>query len=241
MSDKQMIESIVTDIEGTTTSISFVHEVLFPYSAKQLHEYLKTHWIHGPIQKVVAEAASFSELESPSCDEIASVFLQWIQEDQKVAPLKKLQGFIWKDGYESGELLGHMYPDVNEHLHRWHEKGLTLSIFSSGSVEAQKLLFGHLPQGDLTPLFSHFFDTAIGNKRTEEAYEEILKTLQTPAERVLFLSDVEEELDAAKASGMQTCQLVREEEGSRVVSTGRHQVCRDFHEVTQFFLLNENK
>lgn len=230
-----MIASIVTDIEGTTTSISFVHEVLFPYSAKRLYDYLQTHWTHAPVQQLVTEAASSAELDSPSCEEIAPVFLQWIQEDQKAPSLKKLQGFIWRDGYESGDLLGHIYPDVNEHLHRWHEKGITLSIFSSGSVEAQKLLFGHLPQGDLTPLFSHFFDTAIGNKRTEEAYEEILKTLQTPAERVLFLSDVEEELDAAKASGMQTCQLVREEEGSRVVSTGRHQVCRDFHEVTQFF------
>ncbi|HCR96477.1 MAG: acireductone synthase [Halomonas sp.] len=208
--DNTSIRAVVTDIEGTTTDISFVHKVLFPYAHDQLPEYVYTHSAQPDVEEQID--AVRNELNEPdaSLDKVVETLLYWIETDQKVTPLKALQGMMWADGYQRGAFKGHLYSDVAPRLRQWAEAGKQLYVYSSGSVQAQKLLFGYSTEGDLTPLFSGYFDTHIGHKREALAYQRIVSKLQLPADEILFLSDVVGELDAAKQAGMQTLQLVRE-------------------------------
>jgi enolase-phosphatase E1 len=204
-----MIKAIVTDIEGTTSSLSFVKEVLFPYARSNLRKFVAAHKDEEPVRALLQEAKT--EVGGGlSDDEIVEQMLRWIDEDKKITALKSLQGLIWEDGYRNGDYTGHMYDDAVENLRRWHEQGIPLYVYSSGSVHAQKLLFGHTDHGDLTGLFDGYFDTHIGHKRDTDAYQHIVEELKLPAEEILFLSDTKEELDAAQAAGMQTIWLVRE-------------------------------
>ena len=161
-------------------------------------------------------------------DGVVDQLVQWIDEDKKITPLKALQGMIWEEGYYKGELTGHLYDDAIEYLRKWHDKGIKLYVFSSGSVQAQKLLFGHSDAGDLTPLFSGYYDTRIGNKREAESYRKIVQDIDLPANEILFLSDIVEELDAAKEAGMKTIMLVRDE--SPATSQSHTQV-KNFSEI----------
>lgn len=142
-------------------------------------------------------------------DEIIEMLEQWSKEDRKITPLKTLQGILWKEGYHSGEIRGHVYPDVPEALQQWKSQGIKAGVFSSGSVTAQKLLFGSSEKGDLLPYFGAFFDTNTGGKREEQTYTKISELLKIQPENILFLSDIREELEAAQTAGMQTIQLVR--------------------------------
>lgn len=205
-----MIRAIVTDIEGTTSSIDFVHQTLFPYARAHLRAFLQAQAGDPAVQRELAEVATL-EGRPLSVDEAATVLERWIAEDRKLTPLKSLQGMIWRRGYEAGELKGHVYPDTPDALRRWHADGRRLFVYSSGSEEAQRLIFGHTAYGDLTPLFSGYFDTRIGGKREAASYRHILQQLGLAGEEVLFLSDIGEELDAARAAGMQTCQLLRDD------------------------------
>ncbi|HSW11568.1 MAG TPA: acireductone synthase [Solimonas sp.] len=205
-----MIKAIVTDIEGTTSSIDFVHQSLFPYARQHMRAFLRAQAGNDAVQQQLAEVER-QENRDLSLGEAADVLERWIVEDRKLTPLKALQGMIWRQGYEAGELKGHVYPDTPEALRRWHAAGLRLYVYSSGSEEAQRLIFGHSDAGDLTPLFSGYFDTRIGGKREVASYRAILQQLGLPGEEVLFLSDIAEELDAAQAAGMKTCQLLRDE------------------------------
>ncbi|MDB5972907.1 MAG: Enolase-phosphatase [Hydrocarboniphaga sp.] len=222
-----MIKAIVTDIEGTTSSIEFVHQSLFPYARAHLRSFLREHAGDPLVQGLIGdvEAAIGWDL---SIDEAAGVLEQWMAEDRKATPLKTLQGMIWKVGYQAGELKGHVYADTPEYLRRWHEQGLQLYVYSSGSTEAQKLIFGHSDAGDLTPLFSGHFDTQIGGKREAASYRAILDRIGLPGSEVLFLSDIGEELDAARAAGMHTCQLIRD---AIAKPSPAHPQARDFSEV----------
>lgn len=205
-----MIKAIVTDIEGTTSSIDFVHQSLFPYARQHMRAFLRAQAGNDAVQRELAEVER-QENRDLSLDEAADVLEQWIAEDRKYTPLKALQGMIWRQGYEAGELKGHVYPDTPEALRRWQGEGRKLYVYSSGSEEAQRLIFGYSDAGDLTPLFSGYFDTRIGGKREAASYRNILKHIGLPGEQVLFLSDIGEELDAAQAAGMKTCQLLRDE------------------------------
>lgn len=204
-------KAIVTDIEGTTTSIDFVHQTLFPYAKTHLRKFLRDHAGDDAVQRELAEVERI-ENRDLSLDEAADVLERWIAEDKKITPLKSLQGMIWRVGYERGELKGHVYADTPEALLAWHALGLRLYVYSSGSVDAQKLIFGHTDYGDLTPLFSDYFDTRVGGKREAGSYHAICRSVGLPPAQVLFLSDIGEELDAAREAGMQTCQLVRDAE-----------------------------
>ncbi len=206
-----MIKAIVTDIEGTTSSIRFVHEVLFPYAREHLAEFVRSH-LDDP--GVAAQLRAVSEEAGRELDSEQAIeqLLAWIAEDKKATPLKALQGMIWEAGYRDGSFTGHIYNDAVAGLRRWHQAGIPLYVYSSGSVAAQQLLFGYSDAGDLTPLFSGYFDTRIGHKREAAAYRHIVDELTLPAAEILFLSDIKEELDAAKEAGMQTCWLVREAE-----------------------------
>lgn len=204
-----MIKAVVTDIEGTTSSLSFVKDILFPYARRELPSFLTTHGREPAVQGLLDDARAVAG-QPLADDALVAALLRWIDEDRKVTPLKALQGMIWEEGYRRGDFTGHVYEDAARQLRRWHDAGLRLYVFSSGSVQAQQLLFRHTPFGDLTPLFSGYFDTRIGHKREQPAYAHIATHLGLAPAEILFLSDIEEELDAARAVGMQTVCLVRE-------------------------------
>lgn len=223
-----MIRVVLTDIEGTTSSISFVHDVLFPYASKHLAEFVRNHHQGNPLVAEQLDAvAEKSGVDRSDIDGLVHTLQTWIQEDRKETPLKTLQGLIWEQGYQQGELKGHIYDDAADYLQRWHDRGLRLFVYSSGSVKAQQLIFGHTTAGDFTPYFSGYFDTRVGGKKEADSYRAILGELGVAAETVLFLSDVEAELKAAEAAGMRTAWLVREGD---LPDTGRL-VARTFSEV----------
>jgi enolase-phosphatase E1 len=224
-----MIRAIVTDIEGTTSSISFVHEVLFPYAREHLAEFVRVHQhepaVAGQLREVGHEVGA--ELDTEAA--IAQL-LAWIAEDKKITPLKALQGLIWESGYKNGDFTGHVYADAVRGLRHWHQAGIKLYVYSSGSVHAQQLLFGYSNKGDLTPLFSGYFDTRIGNKREVTSYRAIVEELGVDATGILFLSDIKEELDAAQSAGMQTCWLVRD--GATLDLSAAHPQVTNFDAIT---------
>ncbi|WP_028080068.1 acireductone synthase [Solimonas soli] len=222
-----MIKAIVTDIEGTTSSIDFVHETLFPYAKQRLRAFLREQAGDDRVQHLLDDVEQIVGRDL-SIDEAADVLDQWIAEDRKLTPLKTLQGLIWKVGYENGELQGHVYADTPEYLKRWHAAGKALYVYSSGSVEAQRLIFGHTAYGDLTPLFSGYFDTRIGAKREAASYRAILREIGLAGREVLFLSDVGAELDAAREAGLATCQLLRD---AKAQPAPAHPQARDFADV----------
>lgn len=204
-----MIRAIITDIEGTTSSLSFVKDVLFPYSRAHLAEFVQRHAQDANVRAILDEVRH-TVGKVLSDDQVIAQLIEWIDQDKKITPLKALQGMIWEDGYHRGAFSGHMYEDAVTCLRQWHAQGLLLYVFSSGSVQAQKLLFAHTPFGDLTPLFSGYFDTRNGNKRESAAYAHIAKDIGIATRDCLFLSDIREELDAARAAGMHTYWLVRD-------------------------------
>jgi enolase-phosphatase E1 len=204
-----VIRAIVTDIEGTTSSISFVKDVLFPYARKRLPAYVETHGDTPEVQHWLHEAAKEAGLIEASRQEVVDMLLRWIDEDRKSTALKALQGMIWQEGYEAGEYRAHLYPEVSARLHAWRGEGLHLYVYSSGSVQAQKLFFRYSDAGDITPLFAGYFDTETGPKREPVSYARIIEAIGERAEHVLFLSDVKEELDAARAAGLHTGWLLR--------------------------------
>ena len=223
-----MIRAILTDIEGTTSSISFVKDVLFPYARKRLPAFVVTHADKPDVQHWLHEAAREDGLVSGSQQEIIDLLIRWIDEDRKATPLKALQGLIWDEGYRSGEFRAHVYPEVAENMQKWKKQGITLYVYSSGSVTAQKLLFEHSDAGDLTPLFSGYFDTEIGAKRDLDSYRRIAVAIGFPAGDILFLSDIVEELDAARAAGLRTTQLARP---PAICASGEHPCVADFSRV----------
>lgn len=203
------IKAILTDIEGTTSSIAFVFEVLFPYAKQHLPNYVR-HCAAQEPQSALLQAVR-DEAQEPDADveRVITILAQWMADDIKATSLKALQGLVWQQGYASGEIKGHVYPDAVAALQAWQQQGYQLYVYSSGSVQAQKLIFGYSIAGDLTPLFSGYFDTTSGHKREMDSYARIAQAIGLPAEQVLFLSDVVEELDAARASAMHTCGLAR--------------------------------
>ena len=223
------IRAIVTDIEGTTSSISFVRDVLFPYARKRLPAFVETHGDHPDVQHWLHEAAREAGLVEASRQEIIELLLQWIDQDRKSTALKALQGMIWKDGYEAGAYRAHMYPEVAARLRDWRADGLRLYVYSSGSVPAQQLFFRYSEAEDLTPLFAGYFDTETGPKREADSYRRIAEVIGEQPRHLLFLSDIVEELDAAEAAGLHTGWLVREPQALPV--SPRHSVYRDFDAI----------
>lgn len=204
-----IIRAIVTDIEGTTSSISFVKDVLFPYARKRLPAFVETHADQPEVEHWLHEAAKEAGIIEATGQEIIELLERWIDEDRKSTALKALQGLIWQEGYEAGDFRAHVYPDVSPRLHAWRADGLRLYVYSSGSVRAQQLFFKHSEAGDLGPLFAGYFDTETGPKRDPQSYERIAAALDERPEHILFLSDIVEELDAAQAAGLRTGWLVR--------------------------------
>jgi len=205
------IRFILTDIEGTTTSVSFVYESLFPFFRTNIAK-LKKMESDASVQAAFLDVVKLAAEEGKnlnSTDEIIQQLEEWSRADKKITPLKELQGLLWKEGYVSGELKGHVYSDVAPALKEWKLKGIDLGVFSSGSIAAQKLIFGYSEAGDLTAYLTAYFDTTTGGKRAIETYVLIAKELALNPQQILFLSDIKEELEAAENAGYQTIQLVR--------------------------------
>ncbi|MBI5137750.1 MAG: acireductone synthase [Nitrospirae bacterium] len=213
-----VIRAVLTDIEGTTSSISFVHDVLFPHARTHLADFVKAH-AHDPAVRAQLAAV---QTGAASDDAAVSQLLEWMDRDEKATPLKALQGMIWEAGYRSGAFTGHVYADAARALGAWAAAGIRLYVYSSGSVQAQRLLFGHSDLGDLTPLFSGYFDTRVGPKREAASYAAIAQQVGLPPDAILFLSDIGAELDAARAAGLATCQLVRPADGTLPHPGHRH-------------------
>ena len=206
-----MKTTVLTDIEGTTSSISFVKDVLFPYARRALPGFVRTHGNRPDVRQWLDAVASE---HGAMCDDdmIVETLQGWIDEDRKHTALKALQGMVWETGYREGDFSAHLHPDVAPRLREWHEAGHPLAVYSSGSVPAQKLFFGHSVAGDLLPLFEDFFDTEVGHKRESDSYRRIAQQLNRAPGDILFLSDVVEELDAAREAGMRTVLLDRRED-----------------------------
>lgn len=205
------IQAILTDIEGTTSSISFVRDVLFPYARRALPGFVKAR-VHEPAVRKWLDMVATENGGMCQDAMIAEVMQGWIDEDRKHTALKALQGMIWADGYRSGDFRAPVYPDAADSLRQWYAEKIPLYVYSSGSVPAQRLLFGHTDAGDLTGLFSGWFDTEIGGKRDVDSYREIARSIDLPASGILFLSDVVAELDAAREAGMVTVLIDRIED-----------------------------
>jgi enolase-phosphatase E1 len=205
------IRAILTDIEGTTSSISFVKDVLFPYARRALPAFVAARGREPGVRRWLDAVAAEN---GGMCDDrmIVEVLQGWIDEDRKHTALKALQGMIWADGYRSADFAAHIYPDAAPALRDWKESGLPLYVYSSGSVPAQRLFFGHSDAGDLTTLFSGWFDTEIGGKRDAESYRRIAESIGIEPAEILFLSDVVEELDAAREAGLSTALIDRRQD-----------------------------
>ena len=203
---------ILTDIEGTTTSVSFVYDVLFPYFRENIDKVKELSQLPEVVEVFEQTKQLAKEIEGVTIEttnDIINQLSNWSIEDKKITPLKTLQGLLWKEAYETGLIKGHVYPEVAASLARWKEIGIEIGVFSSGSIAAQKLIFGFSESGDLTPYFSHYFDTNTGGKRESQTYIKIADLIGNKANEILFLSDIVEELEAADKAGFQTIQLVR--------------------------------
>ena len=228
-----MKTAILTDIEGTTSSIAFVHDVLFPYARRELPRFVHERGHEPKVRRWLDAVAA--ELGAPCNERVVVETLQgWIDADRKHTALKALQGLLWEAGYARGDYRGHVYPDAAEALRLWHADGHALAVYSSGSINAQKLLFAHSEAGDLSGLFGGFFDTGSGPKREVASYAGICHALgRSPAE-VLFLSDVVAELDAARGAGLRTRLVDRCEDYPQPrtgAQTHGHQRVQSFAEI----------
>jgi enolase-phosphatase E1 len=216
---------ILLDIEGTTSSVSFVYDVMFPYVRKHLTFEVFSNWEdpeytlafdaiardagHHSLEEWLKKQKLTSANPLRGADVVCKEVIRLMDADAKATGLKQLQGLIWKSGFESGELKAHVYDDVPPALAEWNAAGKDVRVYSSGSVQAQKLFFGHTIAGDLLPHFRGHYDTTIGPKKEAESYRKIAAEFGSPAGEILFLSDVVAELDAAREAGMRTGLCVR--------------------------------
>jgi enolase-phosphatase E1 len=235
----EAVSAILLDIEGTTTPIEFVYEVLFPFAHQYAREFIWHHRKSADLQADVAGlklehlADSKCNSETPAWQndsdeswlESVTAYVHWqMQQDRKSTALKSLQGKIWEAGYFSGRLLGQVYPDVPAAFARWFQQEKQIYIYSSGSILAQKLLFAHTSDGDLSGYINDYFDTTTGAKTAPSSYRAIAERVSRPAREILFLSDVTAELDAARDADLRTTLCVRP--GNAEVESTTHPIVK---------------
>lgn len=229
---KKPVQYVLLDIEGTTTDIDFVHQTLFPYAAERMTDFIETRQDHPLVREAVEDVMNTVKAEENvsyvAPERVPETLMRWIEEDRKHTALKTLQGLIWESGYTNGDYQGHVYDDVPEAFERWKNNRLTIGIYSSGSVHAQKQLFEHSTAGDLTPYFANHFDTTVGGKKEIQSYITIAQALELEPEQILFLSDVPEELEAAHEAGLQVMQITRDD---RTKVAARFQQAKDFNQI----------
>ena len=221
-------KGILLDIEGTTTPINFVYDVLFPFARAHVREHL------GPEEIAALHTEYESDIRNgqvpPEWSAAPVAYVHWLMDqDRKSTALKNLQGKIWLDGYKRGELHGEVYGDVPPAFGKWHRAGIDIRIYSSGSILAQRLLFSTTPSGDLTAFLNGYFDTTTGPKAERDSYVKITNAYGIAATEILFVSDVTRELDAARSAGMQTELCVRP--GNHPQPEGTHPIIQSFEEI----------
>jgi enolase-phosphatase E1 len=220
------VRAIVVDIEGTTSSLAFVKERLYPYAREHIPAYVRDHAV--AIQDILDEVRRIEGNTALDTSQLVAVLLRWMDDDRKLTPLKALQGLVWQSGFDSGALCAPVYEDVLRALTHWRELGMKLYVYSSGSVAAQRLLFAHTERGDLTALFCGYFDTTVGSKLEAASYRTIARSIGVSAAAILFLSDHAGEIEAARGAGMQAVRVDREPVAA---SGGESQGLRSFDEV----------
>ncbi len=246
-------QHLLLDIEGTTCPVSFVSEVLFPFAKQELSDYIKQHWDKYPNNKPIQAAKKewlddkspgsnqikqqVSKAEIKEIDGLIQYLRYLISIDKKSTALKDLQGKIWENGYTNGELKSQLFPETAECLRKWREQGLTLSVYSSGSIQAQKLLYKHSPAGDLEKLFSHWFDTHTGPKKSTGSYTTIAEHLNSSPNKIWFVSDNGAECDSARSAGMQTLFSLRDGNPDR--DPRDHTVVQSLREVNAHLMAEQ--
>jgi enolase-phosphatase E1 len=204
------VQHVVVDIEGTTSASAFVYDVLFPYAAERFPAWLDQHAGEAETDRIIAEVANEAGLTDPSTDAVVATLRAWVAEDRKATPLKELQGLIWEEGFARGELISDFFPDALVALRQWHDAGLPISVYSSGSVLAQRNWYAHSPEGDLTAWIAGHYDTGnAGPKREASSYRAIAAAIGADPGGLLFCSDVVAELDAAREAGWQVVRVRR--------------------------------
>ncbi|TKB46228.1 acireductone synthase [Ferrimonas sediminicola] len=221
------IQAVIVDTAGTTTDYDFIKKVLFSYSAKEMARFIEENQEQVVVSHCIDDVKELAGEPDADLARVVEILLQWIAEDQKATPLKTIQGMIWRQGYRQGDLEGHIYPDALESLKSLKAQGKRIYSFSSSSTEAQELLFQHSQFGDLRNLFHGHFDTHMGQKVEPQAYRNIINTISMWPNLILFVSDRLEELNAAKAAGLKTCQIVR----SEGIRQGKHPVIQEFSQL----------
>ena len=243
-----MSQHLLLDIEGTTCPVSFVSDILFPFAKQELSSYVKTYGNDNSQNQAIQEAKKEWEEDQSErsrqlkrqvdlqqisvIDGLIQYLKHLISIDRKSTALKDLQGQIWEHGYNKGELKAELFPETTECLQQWHQIGITLSVYSSGSIQAQKLLYRHTSEGNLEPLFSHWFDTHIGPKKASKSYTTIISRLNTAPGNIWFVSDNGAECDAARTAGMQTLFSLRDGNPDRIPRD--HKVIQSLREVSIF-------
>jgi enolase-phosphatase E1 len=235
--DRRGYRQLLLDIEGTTCPVSFVAETLFPYASRHLGAYLQAHRDQATVRQLLSDVEEAWERDAdPEARQLrqqqaeALDYLQLlIRQDRKLTALKELQGLVWRDGYDRGDLRAPLYADVPAALQRWHARGVALAVYSSGSVGAQQLLYGHSDAGNLQPLFQHWFDTRIGAKQEPASYERITQELHCSSAAVLFVSDALAECEAAAAAGMAV--LFSDRDGNPQRDPGRFERISSFDQL----------
>ncbi|QGU04727.1 acireductone synthase [Corynebacterium comes] len=224
---------IVLDIEGTTSSTWFVHDTLYPYSRERFGTWLREHGDNPDVARARTQIIEEGGLGAHvNVDTLVEQLEEWLDNDEKRTPLKTLQGLIWADGFHRGDLTSHFFPDSIPAIRRWHEEGIDLKIFSSGSVNAQTSWFGNSPEGDLLPMFSGHFDTEnAGPKKLSSSYAAIRDVIGVPADGLLFFSDLVEELDGARTDGWGTVGVSREGDQYHDRGVGDHPRISSFDQV----------
>ncbi len=227
---------VLLDVEGTTSSISFVYDVLFEHAKRRVGDFLAENRDDPAVRVAAAGLAATAGLPADTIDSaegasrLALIALDLMNRDVKETSLKSLQGMIWRGGYESGEIVAHVFDDVPPALAQWADSGLDVRIYSSGSIEAQRLFFAHTSHGDLTGHLRGHYDTTTGPKREAESYARIAGDMGLEPRQILFVSDVGAELDAARAAGMATALAVRP--GNRDPGgLFEHEAVRSFAEI----------
>jgi enolase-phosphatase E1 len=215
------VQHILLDIEGTVSDVRFVYDVMFPYARNHMRDFVSQHASSAEVAQAIDQVVldSKTDPKNPLAniarddlhfqEQLLFHLERLMDEDSKTTGLKALQGLIWKEGFESGLLKAELFPDVRPALQDWISQGYRISIYSSGSILAQKLFFGHTTEGDLTGLLSSFFDTTIGKKQDCASYTKIAEKLEAIPSSVLFVSDIAEELIAAMTTGFQTVASIR--------------------------------
>lgn len=227
-----MITHVIIDIEGTTSSTWFVQGTLYPYSRERFAGYLAQHRNRPDVDAMVQMVRDLANEPEASDERVVWWLQHWLDNDQKITPLKAFQGWIWNEGFAKGELTSHFFDDAIPAMRRWKAAGLDLSIFSSGSVNAQLAWFGNTPEGSILDLFSNHFDTEnTGHKRVAESYRIMTARLGVPANQIVFLSDLKAELDAAREAGWNTVGVRRDGDEYWEAGVGEHLAITSFDQL----------